>query len=111
MDPLPGAGVDGIHAISGTCDLCGDTVDPNTQELNVLGCTFKQCESLPYHQDCLEKVSECSCSQANYKLADPAAVKQESDMPVHHLDEALGNTNSPSVPQQLQVCQAAKCVC
>lgn len=53
------------------CDLCGESCDANTQELNVLSCTFKNCEDLPYHQDCLEKVgpaegqellqSECCC--------------------------------------------------
>lgn len=50
-------GVDGIHCVSGLCDLCGDVCDANTQELNVLTCTFKNCQDLPYHQDCLEKVS------------------------------------------------------
>jgi hypothetical protein len=54
--PVLTAGVDGIHCVSGTCDLCGDTCDANTQELNVLTCTFKNCQDLPYHQDCLEKV-------------------------------------------------------
>ena len=49
--------MDGIHAVTGTCDLCGQGCDSNTQELNVLGCTFKNCEPLPYHQDCLEKVA------------------------------------------------------
>lgn len=48
--------MDGLHCISGTCDLCGEACDANTQELNVLSCTFKNCEDLPYHQDCLEKV-------------------------------------------------------
>lgn len=51
------AGVDGIHCVSRTCDLCGDACDANTQELNVLSCTFAKCEDLCYHQDCLEKVS------------------------------------------------------
>lgn len=53
--PVP-VGVDGLHCISGMCDLCGETCDANTQELNVLSCTFMKCEDLPYHQDCLEKV-------------------------------------------------------
>lgn len=48
--------MEGLHTISGTCDLCGEACDANTQELNVLSCTFKNCEDLPYHQDCLEKV-------------------------------------------------------
>jgi hypothetical protein len=48
--------VEGLHTTSGTCDLCGEACDANTQELNVLSCTFKNCEDLPYHQDCLEKV-------------------------------------------------------
>jgi hypothetical protein len=48
--------VEDLHTISGTCDLCGEGCDANTQELNVLSCTFKNCEDLPYHQDCLEKV-------------------------------------------------------
>jgi hypothetical protein len=52
-----GVGVDGLHCISGMCDLCGEPCDANTQELNVLSCTFKNCEDLPYHQDCLEKVN------------------------------------------------------
>lgn len=49
--------MDGNHCVSGTCDLCGDVCDANTQELNVLSCTFAKCEDLCYHQDCLEKVS------------------------------------------------------
>jgi hypothetical protein len=52
----PPAAVDGIHAVTGNCDYCGQPVDSTSQELNVLGCTFKNCPPLPYHQDCVEKV-------------------------------------------------------
>ena len=48
-------GIDGIHQVSGICDLCGDNCDPGSEELNVLACTFKDCVSSVYHQDCIEK--------------------------------------------------------
>ena len=48
-------GKDGIHNISGTCELCGTPCDPGAEELNCLSCTFQQCEAGVYHQDCLEK--------------------------------------------------------
>lgn len=48
-------GKDGIHHISGTCELCGSACDPGAEELNCLSCTFQQCDSGVYHQDCLEK--------------------------------------------------------
>lgn len=61
-------GVDGLHCISGTCDLCGEACDANTQELNVLSCTFKNCEDLPYHQDCLEKVTPTRTCSNNFQV-------------------------------------------
>ncbi len=33
-------GIEGLHAIDGTCDLCGENCDSETQELNALTCTF-----------------------------------------------------------------------
>jgi uncharacterized ferredoxin-like protein len=48
-------GKDGIHNISGACELCGAVCDPSTEELNCLSCTFQQCDAGLYHQDCLEK--------------------------------------------------------
>ena len=33
-------GIDGLHAIDGICDLCGENCDSETQELNALTCTF-----------------------------------------------------------------------
>jgi hypothetical protein len=33
-------GIEGLHAIDGTCDLCGECCDSETQELNALTCTF-----------------------------------------------------------------------
>lgn len=51
-------GIEGLHAIDGTCDLCGECCDSETQELNALTCTFApNCpeEASCYHQDCLER--------------------------------------------------------
>jgi hypothetical protein len=48
-------GRDGIHCVTGNCDLCGVQCDAGAEELNCLSCTFGQCESGIYHQDCLEK--------------------------------------------------------
>lgn len=44
-----------MHMVTGMCDICGHTCDSATDELNALTCTFAQCDSLVYHQDCLEK--------------------------------------------------------
>jgi hypothetical protein len=49
------AGIDGIHAITGDCDLCGDALDVATEQLNALTCTYTGCSGLVYHQDCLER--------------------------------------------------------
>mmetsp|Transcript_36743 Transcript_36743/g.87307 ORF Transcript_36743/g.87307 Transcript_36743/m.87307 type:complete len:83 (+) Transcript_36743:614-862(+) len=50
-------GLQGLHSVSGVCDLCGSDCYPDTQELNALDCTFQNCpsESNVYHQDCLER--------------------------------------------------------
>mmetsp|Transcript_8999 Transcript_8999/g.26959 ORF Transcript_8999/g.26959 Transcript_8999/m.26959 type:complete len:878 (+) Transcript_8999:131-2764(+) len=51
-------GIEGLHAIDGICDLCGEQCDSETQELNALTCTFApNCpeDSSCYHQDCLER--------------------------------------------------------
>lgn len=49
----------GIFGIVGEvqCDLCGDTCDPTTADLNALDCTFAGChaDASVYHQECLEK--------------------------------------------------------
>lgn len=51
----PDYGVDGIHSVSGNCDLCGDAVDATVHELNALTCGYKECPTMIYHQDCIEK--------------------------------------------------------
>jgi hypothetical protein len=51
----PDYGVDGIHSVSGSCDLCGDAVDATVHELNALTCGYKECPTMIYHQDCIEK--------------------------------------------------------
>lgn len=48
-------GKEGIHNISGDCELCGAPCDPGAEELNCLSCTFAQCQVGVLHQDCLEK--------------------------------------------------------
>ena len=51
-------GLNGLHNLEGfVCDLCGNSCDPQAQELNALDCTFSNCPSdaSVYHQDCLEK--------------------------------------------------------
>lgn len=48
-------GLNGIHTVTGQCDLCGQPCDPNDHELNALDCTYPSCPPLVYHQNCLEK--------------------------------------------------------
>eukprot|EP00210_Caulerpa_lentillifera_P009540 g9098.t1 len=48
-------GLSGIHNVTGICDLCGVKCDRNKEDLNALDCTYKDCPSMVYHQDCLEK--------------------------------------------------------
>jgi hypothetical protein len=99
----PGAcvGVDGLHCISGTCDLCGETCDANTQELNVLSCTFKNCEDLPYHQDCLEKVNMPEQQQHRLAQDTPCRITPcwETHSHVKHL--VMKRTMSPSISSVL----------
>ena len=47
-------GIEGLHAIDGTCDLCGEQCDSETQELNALTCTFAP--------NCPEVTFECELS-------------------------------------------------
>lgn len=50
-------GINGLHKVSGVCDLCGCNCDAMTEELNALDCTYANCppEASVYHQTCLEK--------------------------------------------------------
>ena len=58
IDMAIAVGKAGLHGVEGRCDLCGESCDPETQELNALDCTYApKCapECAVYHQDCLEK--------------------------------------------------------
>ncbi|KAF6249363.1 hypothetical protein COO60DRAFT_1706534 [Scenedesmus sp. NREL 46B-D3] len=110
---MEGIGVDGIHCVSGTCDLCGDTCDANTQELNVLTCTFKNCQDLPYHQDCLEKYLKSIRLERNRKTGfkcprgcgkgsahkEPCPGKIDKSHPIHPRNEEQKKKKKAKLPE------------
>lgn len=105
--------VDGIHAISGNCELCGAPCDPNAEELNVLTCTFSNCKECIYHQDCLEKYLKNQRLEKNRKTGfkcprgcgkgthfkDPCPGKVDKSHPIHPRNEELKKKKKAKIPE------------
>lgn len=60
-------GIDGMHNVTGLCELCGEECNSALEELNALTCTFAQCNARVYHQDCLEKFLKSIKCEKNRK--------------------------------------------
>jgi hypothetical protein len=73
----------------------------------VLSCTFKNCEDLPYHQDCLEKVGPDSRQHASLHM-----LQLTTPLAHMHGDQRTWETlhqQRESVMQQQQQQQAWRC--